>query len=231
GTFGEEVLMMFQEYDYVDGAKIQFTKLNFFISELALVSAGSDESKTELSEINNIDLSFDRNNPTDAANGVTLTIKDIPVGNYSGLSVGFGVAADLNRTKPVDYGAGHPLRSNFWDGWSSYIFSVIEGGFDMNNNGEIVLGGSESEGFTYHSGTDELYQDGFIAQSIELKAGETARVNLKLDAKELFKNNNPTYDTNGDGYLDIELFSGTHSDTFLEVARQIMVNFGNAISL
>ncbi|MEM9824631.1 MAG: MbnP family protein, partial [Bacteroidota bacterium] len=217
--------------NYADGAKIQFNKFNFFVSEIALISAGTDESKTELIEIDKIDLSFDLNNQAQAEEGVTLTIKDLPVGNYSGINIGFGVSADLNRTKPTDYGTGHPLKSNYWDGWSSYIFSVIEGGYDMNNDGQILLGGSESEGFTYHSGTDDLYTSGFVAQNIELSADQVGQVNLKIDVEKLFRNNNPEFDTNGDGYLDIELFSGSHTDAQLEIARQIMSNFNNAISL
>lgn len=231
GAYGDELLLMFQEYEYPSGEKIKFNKFNFFVSDIALVSSGPDEAKTELVEIDKIDLSFDENNMEDAQNGITLVIKDLPVGTYSGINIGFGVAADLNRTRPSEYGAGHPLTTNYWDGWDSYIFSVIEGGYDMDGDGEITLGGTEGEGFTYHSGTDQVFNNGFVSREIELKVDEVSRLDLKVDVQALFKNSNETYDTNSDGYLDIDLFSGTHSDAQLEIAKQIMSNFTNAISL
>ena len=47
GTYAGELLLMFKEYEYADGNKIQFNKFNFFVSEIALVSTGTDESKTD----------------------------------------------------------------------------------------------------------------------------------------------------------------------------------------
>jgi len=140
-------------------------------------------------------------------------------------------AADLNRCNPSDYGYGHPLTRNFWDGWASYIFSMVEGAADMDNDGTIVTGGANTESFTYHSGTDEVYNEVTINQEIIL-ANDNAPLQLKVDVAKLFRNTDPEFDLNGDGFLDIETFRGTHSaNGEMTIAKTIMDNFSTAVTL
>lgn len=229
GAFGDDLLLMFQEYSYPDGKKMQLKEFNFFISEVSLI--GADDVNTKLVEVDLIDLGFDMNNPALAEQGQTLVIRDVPVGEYTGISIGYGVSADLNRTDPSEYGTDHPLRNNHWSGWSSYIFSVIEGAADMNNDGEIVSGGAESESFSYHSGTNDNYVTGVINQTILVKSESIQTLNFTVDVQKLFRNNTQEFDTNSDGYLDIENYPGTHSDTKQEMFNRIMSNFTAAVSL
>ncbi len=229
GSFGDDLLLMFKEYTYPDGKKIQLKEFNFFISEVSLLD--EDGVSTKLVEVDMIDLGFDLGNPALAEQGQTLVIRDVPVGDYTGISIGYGVSADLNRTDPSEYGTEHPLRNNHWSGWSSYIFSVIEGAADMNDDGEIVSGGAESESFSYHSGTNENYVTGVISRAIMVKPESVQTLNFSVDVQKLFRNNTQEFDTNSDGYLDIQNYPGTHTDTKQEMFNRIMNNFTAAVSL
>ena len=228
-NFDGETFLTFNEYTYADGRSIQFNNLNFFVSNIALVSA--DGGRTDLVEIDNIDLAFDETQISQAEAGQTLRIQDIPLGEYAGIKIGFGVQADLNRSNPADYGTGHPLTRNFWDGWSSYIFSIIEGAADMNNDGTIVTGGADTESFTYHSGTDEVFNEVTVNQEIIL-SDDNPPLQLKVNVAELFRTNDPVFDLNGDGFLDVEAFRGTHSaNGEMTIAKTIMENFSTALTV
>lgn len=228
-NYDGETFLTFKDYTYEDGRKIQFNNLNFFVSDIALISAAG--ARTELVEIDFVDLSFDETQLSSAEQGKTVSIQDIPLGEYAGIKIGFGVQADLNRSKPTDYGNGHPLTRNFWDGWSSYIFSMVEGAADMDNDGTIVTGGADTESFTYHSGTDEVYNEVTVDKEIILTSTD-ASLSLKIDVAKLFKNDTEGFDVNGDGYLDIETFRGTHSaNGEMTIAKTIMENFSQALTI
>lgn len=230
-NFDGETFLTFKEFTYPDGRKMQFNNLNFFVSDIALISADGSGSRTELVEIDYIDLSFDETQLSSAQKGKTVSVKDIPLGEYTGIKVGFGVQADLNRTKPTDYGSGHPLTRNFWDGWSSYIFSMIEGHADMNNDGTITVGGADTENFTYHSGTDEVFSEVIFSKEITL-TDATTPLNLSVNVAELFRNSTNEFDLNEDGFLDIETFGGTHSaNGEMTIAKTIMENFATAVTI
>jgi len=230
-NYDGNTFVTFKDYTYPDGRKINFNNFNFFVSDIALVSEEATPANTDLVEVDFIDLSYDESQLAQAEAGKTLTINDIPVGKYSGIKIGFGVKADLNRSKPTDYGTGHPLTRNYWDGWSSYIFSMIEGGADMDENGTITTGGTDTESFTYHSGTNDVYEEVIFTKEIDLTDSGT-QLSIKIDVQELFKNSSPDRDLNEDGYLDIESFSGTHSNNEeMDIAKSIMSNFGRATTV
>lgn len=230
-NYNGSTFVTFKEYTYPDGRKINFNNFNFFVSDIALVSEEATPSNTDLIEIDFVDLSFNESQMDLAVAGKTVTINDIPLGKYSGIKIGFGVKADLNRSKPTDYGSGHPLTRNYWDGWSSYIFSMIEGAADMDENGTIVTGGGETESFTYHAGTDDVYEEVIISKEIDLTE-DGMRLSFKIDVQELFRNSSAERDMNEDGYLDIESFRGTHSNNEeMDIAKTIMSNFGRAITV
>lgn len=226
-----EPFLTFKDYTYPDGRKIQFNNFNFFVSDISLISSDASAARTELVEIDYVDLSFDETQSSAAEAGKTVRVQDLPLGEYAGIKIGFGVQADLNRCNPSDYGYGHPLTRNFWDGWASYIFSMVEGAADMDNDGTIVTGGANTESFTYHSGTDEVYNEVTINQEIIL-ANDNAPLQLKVDVAKLFRNTDPEFDLNGDGFLDIETFRGTHSaNGEMTIAKTIMDNFSTAVTL
>lgn len=231
-NYGAEPAQMQKEYVYPDGKDIKFIQMDFFVSNITLLKENSPESpEIELREIDFVDLSL--SNPTDAENGDTISIFKVPAGTYAGMRIGIGVPADLNRTRPEDYGSTDALSENshYWEGWSSYIFSKIEAAADLNNDDEIVIGGQESEGLSYHAGTDAVYQEVLIPQDIVLTEDGQFSIDLNLDLMQVFKTNNNLHDVNGDGYLDIETFTGTHTDDNLDIAKKMIENLANSITI
>ena len=231
-NYSGEAAPMQKEFTYADGKAIKFVQMDFYVSNVALMQENSPQSpEVELTEIDFVDLTF--TNEADAANGHTIEINQIPTGSYAGLKIGIGVPADLNRDVPEDFGSTHPLNKNshYWEGWGSYIFAKIEAAADLDGNGDIVIGGAGSEGLSYHTGTDAVYQEVIIAQPIELVEGQPFQIDLNIDINQVFQTTNPEHDMNSDGYLDIEEIRGTHTDDKLEVAKKMMENLANSITL
>jgi hypothetical protein len=231
-SMGGEAFQMQKDYDFCDDRAIKFTTFDFFVSEIVLLKSNDPVVPvTEIKDVEFVSLSF--SDAAAAAAGKTITIQGVPVGNYTGVRLGLGVAPDLNRTKPVDYGSSSPLSNSsfYWDGWSSYIFAKIEGFADMNNDGTITQGGADSEGFTYHTGSDAVYTEVSIAKDISLEKGTNGSFTLNVNVEDAFYMTNPMYDANNDNCLDIETFDGTHADDQLEIADKIMSNLGQSFSI
>jgi hypothetical protein len=231
-SMGAAPFQMQKDYPYCDGRAIKFTTFDFFVSDIVLLKSNTEETPvTQLIDVDFISLSF--SDEAGAIAGQTISIQGVPVGNYTGVRFGLGVASDLNRTKPVDYGSSSPLSNSsfYWDGWSSYIFAKMEGFADMNNDGTITQGGADSEGFTYHTGTDAVYAEVEMPKNIKLENGTNASLSLNVNVEDAFEVTNPAYDLNNDNCLDIETFNGTHSDDQLEIAEKIMLNLGESFSI
>lgn len=232
-NYDGDLLLLEKEYLYGnDNMPIKFTEFNFYIANIALIKQNGNEfSETELLEIGFVDFPYNINQEEEAEKGQTIQINNIPVGDYDGIKIGFGVPADLNRTNPNDYGSENPLSDGdfYWSGWSSYIFSKIQGKADMNFNG--IYETNDNEGLSYHMGTDEVYTTRILFESLLLKENETMNLQFEIDLKKLFLMPNPEYDENDDGYLDIEDYDSVHSEGQMEIAKQIMNNYSEAISL
>ncbi len=231
-NYNSELLLLEKEYLYAGDMPIKFSHFNFYVANISLIKQnGNAFDETELVEIDFVDFPHNLNQVDEAEKGQTIQINKVPVGEYDGIKIGFGVPADLNRTKTNDYGPENPLSmaSHYWDGWSSYIFSKIEGKADMDFDGAFET--NAGEGLTYHMGTDDVYTTRTLFENITLKENETLELQLNLDLKKLFLMPNPDFDQNGDGYLDIENFESVHAEDRLVIAKQLMNNYSEAISL
>jgi hypothetical protein len=231
-NFDGDLLLLEKEYSYAGDMPIKFSQFNFYIANVALIKQNGNEfEETELLEIDFVDFPYNLNQETEAEKGQTIQINKIPVGDYDGIKIGFGVPADLNRTKTNDYGPENPLSmaSHYWDGWSSYIFSKIEGKADMDYDGTFET--NDGEGLTYHMGTDDVYTTRTLFENISLKENQTLELQLNIDLQKLFLNSDPDYDENGDGYLDIEKYESVHAEDRLVIAKQLMNNYSVAVSL
>lgn len=179
---GQPLVLNTESYNY-NGRPVRFSKINFYISDLVVLS---DLGERELSEIYFVDLTKTHSSLEQANKGTEIEFSRIPVGDYSGLKFGVGVAADLNRTTPSDYSTSHPLGADnsgeYWDAWDSYIFAKIEGQYDLDDNG---FDGNDIA-FAYHTGMDRVYTSLELDNQNSLKAGETANINFELDIKQLF---------------------------------------------
>ncbi len=147
-TFGDEPLVLFQEYNYPAQMKVLFQLFQFYLSEIELVR--SDGTVHRLSDIELVRFEDTQNEASGRA-GISLTFEDVPAGAYSKLRFGLGVDPDLNKTTPGDYLPGHPLSDNYWSAAKGYIHSKIEGRSDT------LSGAGFDNGITFHTGSDELY--------------------------------------------------------------------------
>jgi hypothetical protein len=207
---------MFDVQDYAGGQRIQFSRSEFFLSDLKLIDDSGGEHA--LSDIELVDLTF--NNASAAEAGVTFTFRGIPAETYDDLQFGLGVAPDLNTTTPSDHPSSSPLSSagRYWQGWTSYIFSKTEGNIDTLVDGTDDL----DLGFAYHSGTDALYNELRLNNGLTITEDGTTRVTFVIDHQTLMGlPANP---------IDIKANPQNHNPADFDEVEAIINNFLQAIT-
>ncbi|MDX1476420.1 MAG: MbnP family protein [Saprospiraceae bacterium] len=179
-TYGTEPLVMFDIHDYAFDQRVQFTRLEFFISNLGLIRR--DGTVYKLSDLELIDLTFTDRGA--AETGVELTYRGVPAGTYESVQFALGVDPVLNATVPADYSSDHPLSETgrYWHAWNSYIFSKSEGNLDTLNDGTD----NPDLGFAYHTGTDDFYLPIATGFPISIPDGAGEKITFRLNYEALF---------------------------------------------
>lgn len=214
-NYGSEPLTMFSNsYPYPGGMNVKFQNFLFYISDVHLIK--EDGSKQALSEVELISFKDIQDN-TSAAQGVILSEKSVPAGNYKGISFGVGVAPTLNGTQPGDYKAGHPLTDNYWSWALGYIFTKIEGNADLNGDGNY----NENAKLTFHIGANSLYRIKTFEKAITVKAGEPLELPFAVDLRRVLV-------APEGNYLDFAVIRQDHTNDMM-VAQFIMDNLSAAI--
>jgi len=167
--YGDEPLILYQEYAYEEGMKVLFQLYQFYLSDIELVRA--DGSTEVISEIELVRFEDTQNEAT-AREGVRVTLEDVPAGDYVKLKMGVGVSPRLMQTSPGQYPPGHPLADNYWSAAKGYIHSKIEGRADT------LSGDGFDTGITFHGGSDDLYT--LVEFSIQLTIGNSNPAPLVL---------------------------------------------------
>ncbi len=185
-SYDGALLEKYKNYDY-SGRSIQINKFNTFLSDLVLVK--QDGSEQRLSDIEWVDFT-----PDLAPDNKALEVKfqyTVPAGNYTTLKIGYGVRPDLNAKKPTDFAPEHPLyrENEYWSGWQSYIFTKVQGLYDLDGAGD-----PEST-LTYHCGSDAVYRTSTMTASIPVTAASGA-LTVEFDVKKLFASNGALLDLN-----------------------------------
>lgn len=178
-TFDGQPLVASDIYDYGFGQRIQFTRSEFYISNLRILDG--DNNAVELTDIELIDMTA--NDAASAENGVRLTFGDIPAKTYSKIQFGIGVDSDLNQTVPADYPSSHPLSDpgSYWIAWSSYIFGKTEGNLDTLADGTDDL----DIGWLFHTGTDAYYISLEATENIAVTDDGNTTLTIRLDHRVL----------------------------------------------
>ena len=215
-TYGNDPLVMGKWFAYLPDVKVQFTAFDFYVSDLTLlrdVSPNGDGSA--IKEIALLDFSKLATAPA-AMTGLSNLIDHVPVGTYQGVRLGIGVPSDLNRTRPIEYAPDHPLRRDdrYQSDWESYIFTVIAGNYDTDDDG--VADGT----FSYEVGTDEFYRKMAVIKGIEVVATDTPDLKFKVDVSRLLRVGNEPFDV-----------VGQPTDESLKLAERIAENFTTAFTL
>lgn len=181
-------LVLYQALDYPDGNKIRFQNFNFFVSNVTLLGDG-DTPDYLLSEVEFIDFGGNLD-LTAAQSPQTLEYKKVPPGTYRGISIDFGVPAELNNSEAGSLPSDNPLRqaftTHFWTDWGSFIFMKSEGIYDLNGDGTF---NQSDQGFEHHPGMDDVLKSVTKLKSFTLEEGKTFDLDLVADLFDIYVEN------------------------------------------
>lgn len=174
--FGTEAFNTLQPYAYGNIQSIKFSKFDFYITGITLLSAGGN---TVLEDAGLIDITGTN------AGTASLNLAGIKAGDYSGIKFSIGVIPELNVKEPKDFKSANPLSStsHYWEAWNSYIFSKIEGVLDTSGAKTYDLG------FAIHTGTDECLATLTITKNFSITNQQTYDLGLDLDVRRVFQEN------------------------------------------
>jgi len=190
-TFGDSpFLLLTEDFMLEDGKAVRFQEeFGFFISDIVLLQAvGNDQ--VDLKEIEYLDFGAN-STPALAEEPFTITIENIPVGDYRGIKFNIGVPSDLNEQKPSDFGSSNALgnENTYWNDWSSYTFLRFDGCYDRDGNGigtSCNTANGDNTRFTFHTGPDEAFRDvSAFLRPITLTKGVNSELNFEIDAAEI----------------------------------------------
>lgn len=187
--------------------KYTFNLFKFYISNFRLVK--EDNSELILKEIDMIDFRSDAPN---------LSFKvSVPEGTFKEIKFGIGVDSANNAKDPASFPSTSPLalsKGTYWDMGSQYRFFLMEGRIDTVMNDSIY------NPFVVHTGTNALYREKTITNTMVFTKGDNKTITLEIDVDGLisninFKQKNVSH-TIGGGF---------------EIAENIADNFVNNISI
>ena len=215
-TYDGATLEKYKNYPYGDRT-VQWNKFNTFLSDLILIKKDGGEQR--LSDIEWVDFT-----PDLASDNKAVDVKfqySVPAGDYTGIKIGYGVRSDLNAKKPSDFSPDQPLyrENEYWSGWQSYIFTKVQGLYNLDNAGE-----PEST-LTYHCGSDAVYRTASMNMTIPVTT-ESGAVTVEFDLKKLFTYNGVLLDLNV-----AENRNTSHNASNIALGMKVMDNFANATSV
>jgi hypothetical protein len=204
--------------DYTYGSfPLLILRYRLYLSDITLLK--DDGGEVRISEVEYLDFTPDSGS-SDVSVTPVITFKNVPEGIYDGIRLGFGVKPSLNAKQPADFSNGHPLNieTDYWAGWKSYIFMVLDGKADPDGDGVKNLP------FSYHCGSDPVYQEFSFYEHIHVAEAHDG-IGIEFDVRKLF--------TNDDGSLyDIEANPATsNSVNDFRVAKDFMGNYDKATSI
>jgi hypothetical protein len=185
-TFDGQPLVIGKSYDYPDDNKIKFNELNFFVANVTLLEAETDD-ELDLLEVGLAD--FSKN--TDPANvqPATFSIRSVPAVKYRGVRISIGVPSKFNKASILDFGAGHPVRqaydTHFWKDAGSFFFMKLGGVYDLNGDG--VFGSlPEDHPFEHFPMKNPNFKTLTLLKTFNFEEGKTFNLDLSLDVMKLY---------------------------------------------
>jgi len=204
--------------DYMHGTyPLLFVRYRMYLADITLLKADCGEVK--ISEAEYLDFTPD-SGASDMSVTPKITFKNVPEAMYDGIRIGFGVNPVNNAKQPSDFADGTPLNieTDYWLGWKSYIFMVLDGKADPD------VDGIKNLPFSYHCGSDPVYKVFTFNEHIHVEQGHQG-IGIEFDIRKLL--------TNADGSLyDIPsnpASSNSVNDT--RVANEFMSKLANATTI
>lgn len=193
-----------------------FQRFRMYVSDITLLKNGEE---VKIADAAYLDFTQDFT-PTDTTETLPLVLHNVPEGDYDAIRIGFGVNPVNNAKQPIDFKSSNPLsiETDYWPGWKSYIFLVLDGKADPDKDGVKDLN------FSYHCGSDEVYTVNTFQTPVQVSDNKNS-LNITFDVMRLL--------TNSDGSLfDIPvdpITSNEASDT--RVAKEIMSHIQGATAI
>jgi hypothetical protein len=186
--FEDEVLEAGKVYHNVSNYRVNVTELKLY---LAHVHAVRDNG-----EIQNLtDIAF-----FDLTNGsASLTLSNVPPGNYTGLGFGIGVPQEMNSPANPGfniaiYDSNHPLsvtNNMYWTWATGYRFVIFDGRYDVDAESDDPL----INGYSFHTGMDESYREvHFNDINFAVTAHETNEIFLDFAVDRFYYSDGDTID-------------------------------------
>jgi len=197
-----------QSYDLNNGFRVKVQKIEFYITEIALVNA---TDTVQISEVEYLKWET----------GDTAMVAAVAPGMYTEVLYNIGVAPQWNvGNDPSVYTTDHPLsifNGMHW-GWAGgYIFNKLEAKVDTTATGAGLF----DRNVTYHCGSDTLLRTKTFSLPISVTVGGTTQVIIPFNVHEFFES--------GTDVLDVTIDHTTHTASNLPLAIRYTNLFTAAI--
>lgn len=215
--FGDKDLLIGGTYTNASGEEFTVTKLNYFVSNIKLQKA--DGSEYVIPQNNSYFLV-----KLSEKNTHQLSLKDIPLGEYTGVSFTIGVDSLRNTLEPSQrtgaLDVGGAAEDMYWSWNTGYIFFKLEGS-------SPVVPASQNNQFKFHIGFYGGYNTptinnlrttsiNFGTDKLKMQQGKTSLVHLKVDLAEFFKN--PTLiKLSENNSVEFSAFSATVANNYTDI--------------
>lgn len=176
---GKQLLQLTDTYyTNIHGEKFNVSKFNYYISNIRLKRSNGKTWKQR-----NSYYLIQSSQPQSQ----TITLTDIPTGEYTEISFLIGVDEKRNSSGAQE-GALDPANGMFWSWNTGYIFLKIEGNTLINKQGT-----QSSQKFMYHCGGFEgIYNNirpkhlSLRGNSLKIQANNPSKVGVKVDIQKFF---------------------------------------------
>jgi hypothetical protein len=113
--YGSEPFRALQAYSYLGNQSIKFSKFDFYITGVQLIST---TGTLDIDQHALIDLT------SSGSSDPFMVVHNIKPGEYTAVKLMVGVTPDLNKKLPKDFNSNDALSStsHYWDAWNSFIF-------------------------------------------------------------------------------------------------------------
>lgn len=213
--YGDQTLVMFDNYTYPSGQKMTFSRFSFFLADVKLKNASGSVGIHDISYHN---LTNSHTGAIQAANGYDYTIGGVKPGSYNSIQFTLGVPKASNDKTPADFSNDHVLsnQAEYWSGWKSYVFTKTEGLIDLDGDGTL------ESGYALHTGANESLRTIELPANIVIEEGKEEGLTIIIDVKKEF-GSNPVY--------DIETNPQIHSLSQMPFVKQLIDNLTTAFSV
>jgi len=180
-VYGDDPLVMFNNYTYPGGNDIQFSRISFYASQLM---ASSSDAVEMIKDVEYIDLTNSHVDLSSAENGMTVSY-DYAESDLDQLTFNIGLDQTTNATVPTDYPSSSALSlaGEYWPGWQSYVFAKIEGMIDLDGDGVL------EQPVALHLGSDTANR--ILNTPDNLRSKD---LNFVIDIENVFQHDGTIYD-------------------------------------